>query len=94
MDHNLPIEQTHFFSTSGLLNNVNFQQTLQRGILAHLESSKIIFCRDSAPYPAGRANNTPPDAQVGWGGGYHSPLPTPRPLQRLVLASWHLNPPS
>jgi len=29
MDQNLPTEQTHFFSTSAV-NDVNFQQTLQR----------------------------------------------------------------
>jgi len=43
MDHNLPIEQSHFFNQQLAVNDINFQQTLQRGILTRLESSKIVF---------------------------------------------------
>ena len=39
---------------------------------------KCVGGRGSAPDPAGRAHDAPPDALVGWGGGY--PLPNPTTL--------------
>ena len=35
MDHNLPIEQTHFFNQQLAVNDINFQQTLQREAFWH-----------------------------------------------------------
>jgi len=49
----------------------------------------------SAPDPAGGAYDAPPDALVGWGGGYplHIPLPARR-IRRLELGASVLRPPS
>ena len=47
-------------------------------------SSKCTKIRFRAPDPAGGAYDAPPDALVGWGGGY--PLSNP-PLRRLELGS-------
>jgi len=48
------------------------------GFLTALECTKFVFGRGSAPDPAGRAHDAPPDPLVGWGGGY--PLHIPHPL--------------
>ena len=40
-------------------------------------SSKIRQNTFSAPDPAGRAYNAPPEILVGWGGGHPSPFPSP-----------------
>ena len=50
---------------------------------------KSVFCRGSAPDPAGGAYDTPPDPLVGWGGGYPLPIPLPaRRLRRLELGAY------
>ena len=38
---------------------------------------KRVFCRGSAPDPAGGAYDAPPDPLVGWGGDTPSPFPSP-----------------
>ena len=44
------------------------------------------LCRGSAPDPAGRTHDAPPDPLVGWGGGYPLPIPhSPRRIRRLDL---------
>ena len=48
-----------------------------KGVLRRSDNTKIVFCRGSAPDPAGGAYDAPPDPLVGWGGGYPFPFPIP-----------------
>jgi len=49
---------------------------------------KSVFGRGSAPDPAGRVYDAPPDPLVGWEGEYPLPIPLPaRRLRRLELGA-------
>ena len=50
------------------------QQAVNRSDLQKINYSKTIFGLDSAPDPAGRADDALPDHRVGWGGDISSPF--------------------
>ena len=56
-------------------------------------AQKPVFCRSSAPDPAGEAYDAPPDTLVGRGRDIRSPFPSSRRLWRLELANCSVYPP-
>ena len=60
------------------LTNRKFMEIVgTRGKILMAKCTEIDFGWGSAPDPAGRAYDAPPDLLVGWGGGYPSPYLTP-----------------